>query len=312
MKRIVLAMFVVLSAVAGSAAGAEKLKFAVVPKAMNNPFFDIARDGCLKRAAELGNVECVYRGPIEHEPATQVQIIQDLITQKVDGLAISVSDVGADTGVIKAARDAGVHVITFDADAPGSAREAYIGTNNKDLGRALGDMLVAAQPRAGLYGMVSGGPAAANLNERLEGVREVVNKAGWKEVSGSPTYCNDDPALAVQQLNDLTTAHPDLNAVVAVGGWPLFVPEGYRGFYANNADRFKSGRLVAVSADTLPSELLLLKDGYVAALVGQRPFEMGEKTMDALLALHDGKPVPQVIYTGVDRVTKANVAEFLK
>jgi len=241
-----------------------------------------------------------------------VQIIQDLITQRVDGLAISVSDVGALTGVIKAARDAGIHVVTFDADAPGSAREAYIGTNNKDLGRALGEMLAKAQPRAGVYGMVSGGPAAANLNERLEGVREVAGKAGWKEVSGSPTYCNDDAALAVQQLNDLTTAHPDLNAVVAVGGWPLFVPEGYRNFFNSNADRFKSGKMVAVSADTLPSELQLLKQGYVAGLVGQRPFEMGEKAMDALLALHDGKPVQEIIYTGVDRVTKDNVDEFLK
>jgi len=311
MKRVILAALAgaVLAAPTGLA---EQLKLAVVPKAMNNPFFDIARDGCTKRAKELGNVECVYRGPIEHEPATQVQIIQDLITQRVDGLAISVSDVGAATGAIKAARDAGIHVITFDADAPGSAREAYIGTNNKDLGRALGEMLVRAQPQAGTYGMVSGGPAAANLNERLEGVREVVGKAGWKEVSGSPTYCNDDPALAVQQLNDLTTAHPDLNAVVPVGGWPLFVPEGYRNFFDNNAGRFKSGKLVAISADTLPSELQLLQGGYVAALVGQRPFEMGEKAIDVLLALHDGKPTPQTIYTGVDRVTKDNVGGFLK
>ena len=311
MKRVILAVLA-MTVLADPAGAADKLKFAVVPKAMNNPFFDLARDGCIKRAKELGTVECVYRGPIEHEPATEVQIIQDLITQRVDGLAISVSDVGALTGVIKAARDAGIHVVTFAADAPSSARQAYIGTNNKDLGRALGEMLVKAQPRAGAYGMVSGGPAAANLNVRLEGVREVAGKAGWKEVSGSPTYCNDDAALAVQQLNDLTTAHPDLNAVVAVGGWPLFVSEGYRNFFNSNADRFKSGKLVAVSADTLPSELQLLKGGYVAALVGQRPFEMGEKAMDALLALHDGKPVQEIIYTGVDRVTKDNVGEFLK
>ena len=131
-------------------------------------------------------------------------------------------------------------------------------------------------------------------------------------MSGSPTYCNDDPALAVQQLNDLTTAHADLNAAIPVGGWPLFAPEGYRNWVDSNADRFKSGKLVAVSADTLPSELQLLKDGYVAALVGQRPFEMGEKAIDALLSLHDGKPVQQIIYTGVDRVTKDNVGEFLK
>jgi hypothetical protein len=40
--------------------------------------------------------------------------------------------------------------------------------------------------------------------------------------------------------------------------------KGYRNFFNNNADRFKSGKLVAVSADTLPSELQLLKEGYVA------------------------------------------------
>ena len=90
------------------------------------------------------------------------------------------------------------------------------------------------------------------------------------------------------------------------------MPEGYRNFFNNNADRFKSGKLVAVSADTLPSELQLLKEGDVAALVGQRPFEMGEKVMDTLLALHDGKPVQEIIYTGVDRVTKDNVGGFLK
>jgi ribose transport system substrate-binding protein len=290
--------------------GDQKLKFALVPKTMDNPFFDLARDGCMQRAEELGNVECVYHGPIEHEPATQAQIIQDLITQRVDGLAISVADVGAVAGVIKAARAAGIPVITFDADAPGSAREAYIGSNNKDLGRALGEMMVRGHPRPGLYAMVSGGPAAANLNERIDGVREVAGKAGWQEVSGSPTYCNENLALAVQQLNDLTKAYPDLDAVVAVGDWPLLVPEGYRNFFNNNADRFRSGKLVVVSADTLPSEVQLLKGGYAAALVGQRPFEMGEKAMDALLALHAGKPVPQIIYTGVDRVTKDNLSEL--
>jgi hypothetical protein len=90
MKRVILAALaaIVLAAPAGLA---QQLKFAVVPKAMNNPFFDIARDGCIKRAKELGNVECVYRGPIEHEPATQVQIIQDLITQRVDGLELGMT-----------------------------------------------------------------------------------------------------------------------------------------------------------------------------------------------------------------------------
>jgi len=134
-------------------------RFVIVPKAMNNPFFDVARDGCLKRAKELGNVECIYKGPVEHEPATQAQIIQDFVTQKVDGLAISVADVASMTKSIEAASAAGIPVITFDADAPGSKRIAYIGTNNKDFGVALGKQLLQLRPDGGKYAMISGGPA---------------------------------------------------------------------------------------------------------------------------------------------------------
>src|SRR5215475_4223789 len=87
---------------------AQTYRFVIVPKAMNNPFFDFARDGCQKRAKELGNIECIYKGPVEHEPATQAQIIQDFITQKVDGLAISVADVASMTKSIEAASAAGI------------------------------------------------------------------------------------------------------------------------------------------------------------------------------------------------------------
>src|ERR1700755_1716630 len=123
-----------LAVMLAPASAETKYRFAIVPKTMNNPFFDFARDGCEKRAKELGNVECIYKGPVEHEPATQAQIIQDFITQKVVGLAISVADIAAMTKSIEAATAAGIAVITFDADAPGSKRIAYIGTNK--IGRA--------------------------------------------------------------------------------------------------------------------------------------------------------------------------------
>ena len=288
-----------------------KYRFAVVPKAINNPFFDVARDRCLKRAKELGNVECIYKGPIEHEPATQAQIIQDFITQKVDGLAISVADVAAMSKSIDAATAAGIPVITFDADAPGSKRLAYIGTNNKDFGLALGKQLLQLKPEGGKYAVVSGGPGAKNLAERVDGVREALKGSKWTEVAGSPTFCNDDPALAVQQMADLRTATPDLAAIVPVGGWPMFAPEGYKAFVNKNRKDIDAGKLTLVVADTLKMQLELLRDGYSNALTGQRPFEMGEKAMDTLLAIKKGEKVPEVIYTGLDLVTKDNVAKLL-
>ena len=311
MRKILLATVAVVM-MASPAFAQQKYRFAVVPKAMNNPFFDVARDGCLKRAKELGNVECIYKGPIEHEPATEAQIIQDFITQKVDGMAISVADVAAMTKSIEAATAAGIPVVTFDADAPGSKRLAYIGTNNKDFGLALGKQLAQLRPEGGKYAMISGGPGAKNLAERVDGVREALKGSKWVEVSGSPTFCNDDSALAVQQMADLRTATPDLGAIVPVGGWPMFAPEGYKAFVNKNKKDIDAGKFTLVVADTLKMQLELLRDGYSNALTGQRPFEMGEKSMDILLAIKKGEKVPEIVYTGLDLVTKDNVAQMLK
>ena len=310
-EKILLAA-VAVAMMAAPAVAQTKYRFAVVPKAMNNPFFDVARDGCMKRAKELGNVECIYKGPIEHEPATEAQIIQDFITQKVDGLAISVADVASMTKSIEAATAAGIPVVTFDADAPGSKRLAYIGTNNKDFGLALGKQLLQLRPEGGKYAMISGGPGAKNLAERVDGVREALKGSKWVEVQGSPTFCNDDSALAIQQMSDLRTATPDLAAIVPVGGWPMFAPEGYKAFVNKNKKDIDAGKFTLVVADTLKMQLELLRDGYSNALTGQRPFEMGEKSMDILLAIKKGEKVPEIIYTGLDLVTKDNVAQLLK
>ena len=73
-----------------------------------------------------------------------------------------------------------------------------------------------------------------------------------------------------------------------------------------------AGKFTLVVADTLPVQIQFLKDGLANALVGQRPFEMGEKAMDTLLAIKKGEKVPEIIHTGLDRVTKDNIDDFMK
>jgi len=299
---------------AGPALAADKYKFALVPKAMNNPYFDLARDGCVARAKELGNVECIYRGPIDHEPATQVQIIQDFITQGVDGLAISVADADTVVRVIQQARDANIPVVTFDADAPDSARQASIVSDNKTIGIELGKLLLKQRPEGGTYALISGGPAATNLQLKVDGVREALAGTKWVEIpSGSPAYNHDDPALAVMHMHDFKTANPDLNAIIAIGGWPLFVPEAYRSFIDRYKSEFDAGTFSVISADTLAVQLEILRDGYVNGLIGQRPAEMGEKSMDLLLALKEGKKLDkEIFFAGYDIVTRENLDEYMK
>ena len=54
-----------IGAVQPMAAEAKDKVFALVPKAMNNPFFDQARDGCMKAAKEIGGIQCLFIGPAD-------------------------------------------------------------------------------------------------------------------------------------------------------------------------------------------------------------------------------------------------------
>ncbi len=91
MKKYLLTAAVAFGALTVAATGAQaKYTFALVPKNMNNPFFDQARDGCKKAEAESnGAFECMYIGPGEHGGGDeQVAIVQDLVAKGVDGIAV--------------------------------------------------------------------------------------------------------------------------------------------------------------------------------------------------------------------------------
>ncbi len=95
-----------------------KMVFALVPKNMNNPFFDQARDGCKKAETESGGkIECRYIGPGEHGGGDeQVKVVQDLITAKVNGIAVSPSNAPAMAKALERAKAAGIPVTTWDSD----------------------------------------------------------------------------------------------------------------------------------------------------------------------------------------------------
>lgn len=293
---------------------ADKRVFALVPKAMN-VFFEQAHLGCKKAQLELAGVECLYVGPSEHSEDAQVRIIHDLIIRRVSGLAIAPSNAPAVAKALKKAQQAGIIAITFDADLlpkDRGYRRTYIGTNNYDLGAALGRKLTELKSAGGLLAIQSGGAAADNLNERMQGLRDAIAGKGWQEAAGTPVYCNDDFALAAQQLADILSKYQQLDAFVAVGGWPQLAPEAYRAALRKHLPRFKSGSLTVLVADTLDVQMEILREGLSNGQVGQRPFEMGYRAIYTLNQLADGKEVPDPIHTGLDICSVENAAACLK
>ena len=304
-----------------------KMVFALVPKNMNNPFFDQARDGCKKAEKESnGKIECYYIGPGEHGGGDeQVQVVQDLITKKVNGIAVSPSNAPAMAKVLERAKAANIPVTTWDSDllpADKGLRKTYIGTHNYDIGVNLAKIVMNLKPKGGTICIQSGGPAAANHNERMQGIRDTIsgkkskeppgdrltNANGWTEVEGCPLYTNDDFPLSVKQMGEILAKYPNLTAFVPTGGFPQFVPNAYKQVVDKNMDRIKSGATILVVADTLPVQMDLMKAGYSSGQVGQRPFDMGYKSMFILQDIVNGKQVSDPIYTGLDVCTPATAA----
>ena len=330
LKYLAGAAVVALALAAGTHPGVaadKKYIFALVPKNTNNPFFDQARDGCKKAEAELkGAIQCLYIGPDEHGGGEEeVQVVADLIAKHVDGIAVSPANAAAMGHELAEAKKQGIPVLTFDADLlpqDKAERIAFVGTHNYEIGVNLAKIVMAHKPNGGTICIQSGGAAAANHNERMQGVRDTLagkasaeapgdkltGQNGWKEVAGCPLYTNDDFTVAVQQMEDILGKYPKLDAFVPTGGFPEFVEQAY----INVANKFKSriqnGTTVVAVADTLPMQIEELKMGLASGNVGQRPFDMGYKAMYFLKAIKDGKGSPKdPTYTGLDVCTPQNV-----
>ena len=186
---------------------------------------------------------------------------------------------------------------------------AYVGTHNYDIGVNLAKLAQEIKPKGGTICIQSGGAAAANHNERMQGIRDTLSGSRAARVARRPA----DRPERLDRGRRLPALHqrrlPALGA--ADGGHPRQVPEprrlhADRRLPAVRARGLPAGRrevqgqdrrrdeLALVVADTLPVQMDLLKEGLSLGQVGQRPFEMGYKTMYFLKDIKDGKKRPRI------------------
>ncbi len=308
---------------AGTTPPAQAKTFAMVFKVLNNAFTPPLQAGC-KAAAEKLHLTCTFMGPQEYDEAAEVQMAQDMIQRGIDGLAVSAGNPKAMERVLELAKQRHIPVVTFDSDVlpqDAALRATFVGTDNYQFGAKLAELTKQLKPKGGTVCIQSGAPASLNLDDRIQGIRDTLaempksqpvkrltGQAGWTEPSGCPVYNNDSVTLAAQQMFDVLTANPKLDAFVAVGGWAQYAPQAYRQAVALQKDRIASKELAIVFGDNFGPQMPLLKDGLSDFNVGQRPFEMAYKAIQALNDLTDGKTVPPVIITGLEVCTPQDTA----
>jgi ribose transport system substrate-binding protein len=306
---------------AGGASAQDKEVLAIVVKGLDNPFFEQINLGCQKWMSENADsqYECLYTGPASSaDEAGEVQIVEDLLNRPdVKAIAISPSNAPAMGNMVRRVSPQ-IPVMTIDADfveADRELRATYLGTDNYQMGVLMAQYAMELKPEGGTVCLQMGNVAADNINARAAGFRDTIagetvdrlsGQNGWTEIDACPVYTNDQIDLANQQMQDVFTANPDLDAFILVGGWAQFGPQAYAQVTDQVMDKLKSKEMIIVAGDTLPPQMQALEEGRSHAQIGQRPFEMGYRAPDVMIQLIDGEEVDDVIYTGLDECTAEN------
>lgn len=284
-----------------TAKGPERLRFMIIPKALDIPVFNYAKIGAERQAKEYGNVDILWNAPASADQLKQKEILESAITQRVDGIAISSLNGDFLTETINKAIDAGIPVTTWDSDAPKSKRIAFYGVDDLASGRIMGEEAVRLLNGKGKVAIITS-VGATNLQRRLDGIKEALAKAPGIQIV--ETYdIKEDAVRCAELMASGTSRYPDLSAWLSTGGWPIFT--------RNATAPVDPAKTKVISFDTIEPGLSLLREGKVTVLVGQKYFGWGSESVKLLYDIKHGKmPASPIIDSGVDVVTKENVDDY--
>ncbi|MCR6501008.1 rhamnose ABC transporter substrate-binding protein [Shinella sp. CPCC 101442] len=196
-------------------AQAETKKIALVVKALGIGFFEAANKGAQEAAKELGDVEVIYTGPTTTTAEGQIEVINALIAQKVDAIAVSANDTNALVPALKKAMDRGIKVISWDSGVAPEGRSMHLNPSSNPL---IGNMIIklAADnlPEGGDVAVLSATATSTNQNVWIEEMNKVL--PNYKGINVVATVYGDDLAdKSYRETQGLIQSHPNLKAIIA-------------------------------------------------------------------------------------------------
>ncbi len=203
-------------AIATPQAGAEDIKIAVVTHGQSaDAYWGVVKKG-VDDAAQVMGVEVSYQAPPTTDMVAMSRMIDAAVTQKVQGLVVSIPDATALEKSVKAAADAGIPVIVIDSGEPEVERlglKLYVGTTNYfEQGRVAAKRLAAAGVT---HGVCANHEPGNLVNESAcDGFKEGMKEQG---AQGDRTEISLDPTDTAARITAYLSAHPETNGILCVG-----------------------------------------------------------------------------------------------
>ena len=191
-------------------------RIALVVKSLGNGFFDAAAKGAEQAAAELGGIEIIYTGPTSATAEGQIEIINALIAQQVDAIAISANDPDALVPALKKAMDRGIAVISWDSGVAAEGRQMHLNPSDTALiGETIFKLAADYLPNGGQVAILSASSTAANQNSWIDAGKEALPTMFPNIELVATVYGDDDSVKSTDEAKGLIASYPDLKAIIA-------------------------------------------------------------------------------------------------
>jgi rhamnose transport system permease protein len=198
-----------------AAPSGHKPVIAVMPKAKGDPYFVSVRGGAEEAAKELG-IDMIWDGPTGLDAAKQNEMVENWITRKVDAIAVAVENKGGISTVLKKARERGIKVITWDADAEKDARDFLVNqATSEGIANTLTDAAAKILNGKGDFAIITGALTANNQNEWIAFIKKRLAKyPGLNLVTIRPS--DDDRDKAFAETQTLLKVYPNVKLMMAI------------------------------------------------------------------------------------------------
>jgi simple sugar transport system substrate-binding protein len=281
-------------------------RFTFVNHATTNPFFVPARYG-IGDACSMFGVSSVWTGSKRSDVGEMVAAMNHAIRSRADGIAVSVIDPGAFDDPTRRALDAGIPVVSYNADGGRNNRRlAYVGQDLYQAGLQFGARIAELVHDGDVFLFIAT-PGQLNIQPRIDGARDALRDSGkpiTAHVVGTGALVGDER----RKIEQTFLAHRGLRGMFAVdAGSTEGIAEVMR-----KHDLHRRG-VRAGGFDLLRGTLVAIQDGIVDFTIDQQPYLQGFLPIQQLFLYHysGGLVSPAETNTGLKFVTRANVKRYL-
>jgi ribose transport system substrate-binding protein len=292
----------------GSSTPAAKPRVALIMKSLANEFFLTMENGAkAHQQAHSADYDLLANGiKDELDVSKQIDLVDQMIAQRVNAIVIAPADSKALVPVCKKAVQAGIIVINIDNkfdDAvltQSGAKFPFVGPDNRKGAKAVGDQLATRLKAGDKVLIVEGAPNAFNAIERRLGFEDAMKAAGAKIVSSQSGYWETDKANQV--VAAVITEHPDLKAVLCANDSMAL------GAVAALRAAGKLDQVLVVGYDNIAAVQQLLAEGKVLATADQHADRLAVFGIEYALDMLKTKSPPADRETPVDLITRGATA----